>query len=121
MITEIVPGIMSYEVCNNRNTCFILFPFYGDAAFSEYFCTIIITVMEILYTINSRESTSHVSPFRMVFFYLVTTGWIFDIILLSEMGSSVPRQHAHLHTQAESGAYTYGIPPEFRGGVHLFI
>ena len=34
-------------------------------------------------------------------------------------GSPVPRQPAHLHTQAESG--TYGIPPEFRGGVHLFI
>ena len=25
-----------------------------------------------------------------------------------------------LHTQAESGAYLRGIPPEFRGGVHLF-
>ena len=32
----------------------------------------------------------------------------------------VPRQPARLHTQAESGA-SYGIPPEFRGGVHLFI
>ena len=30
----------------------------------------------------------------------------------------VPRQPAHLHTQAESGAYL-GIPPEFHGGVHL--
>ena len=30
----------------------------------------------------------------------------------------VPRQPAHLHTQAQPGAY--GIPPEFRGGVHLF-
>ena len=29
------------------------------------------------------------------------------------------RQPAHLHSQAESGAY--GIPPEFRGGVHIFI
>ena len=28
------------------------------------------------------ESTSYVSPFRMVFFYRVTTGWIFGIILL---------------------------------------
>ena len=35
-------------------------------------------------------------------------------------GSPVPCQPAHLHTQAESGAY-FGIPPEFRGGVHLFI
>ena len=37
--------------------------------------------------------------------------------LVSRDGFSrlVPRQSAHLHTQAESGAYTYGIPPEFRG------
>ena len=28
------------------------------------------------------ESTSYVFPFRMVFFYIVTTGWIFDISLL---------------------------------------
>ena len=28
------------------------------------------------------ESTSHVLSFRMVFFYLVSTGWIFDIISL---------------------------------------
>ena len=27
------------------------------------------------------ESTSYVSPFKMLFFYLVTTGWIFDISL----------------------------------------
>ena len=41
--------------------------------------------------------------------------------LVSRDGFSrpVPRQPAHLHTQAESGAYTYGILPEFRGGVHL--
>ena len=30
------------------------------------------------------ESTSYVLSFRMVFFYLVTTGWIFDISLLCE-------------------------------------
>ena len=41
--------------------------------------------------------------------------------LVSRDGFSrpVPRQPAHLQTQAESGAY--GIPPELRGGVHLFI
>ena len=27
-----------------------------------------------------KQSTLHVFPFRMVFFYLATTGWIFDII-----------------------------------------
>ena len=30
------------------------------------------------------ESTSYVSPFLVVFFYLVVTGWIFDISLLCE-------------------------------------
>ena len=42
--------------------------------------------------------------------------------LVSRDGFSrpVPRQPAHLHTQAESGSYLlYGISPEFRGGVHL--
>ena len=40
--------------------------------------------------------------------------------LVSRDGFSrpVPRQPAHLHTQAESGAYLR-ISPEFRGGVHL--
>ena len=40
--------------------------------------------------------------------------------LVSRDGFSrpVPRQRAHLHTQAESGAYLRE-PPEFRGGVHL--
>ena len=42
-----------------------------------------------------------------------------NLVSRDGFGSPVPRHSAHLHTQAESGAYTYGIPPEFRGGVHL--
>ena len=42
-----------------------------------------------------------------------------NLVSRDGFGNSVPRQPAHLRTQAESGAY--GIPPEFRGGVHLFI
>ena len=38
-----------------------------------------------------------------------------NLVSRDGFGSPVPRQPAHLHTQAESG---YGIPPEFRGGVH---
>ena len=38
-----------------------------------------------------------------------------NLISRDGFGSPVPRQSAHLHTQAESGAYTYGIPPECRG------
>ena len=30
------------------------------------------------------ESTSYVLSFRMVFFYLVTTGWIFDVSLCED-------------------------------------
>ena len=30
------------------------------------------------------ESTSYVLSFRLLFFYLVTTGWLFDISLLCE-------------------------------------
>ena len=45
-----------------------------------------------------------------------------NLVSREGFGSPVPREPAHLHTQAESisdGAY--GIPPDFRGGVHLFI
>ena len=43
-----------------------------------------------------------------------------NLVSRDGFGSPVPRQPAHLNTQAESGAYLR-IPPEFRGGVHLFI
>ena len=43
-----------------------------------------------------------------------------NLISRDGFGSPIPRQPAHLHTQAES-VLPYRIPPEFRGGVHLFI
>ena len=42
-----------------------------------------------------------------------------NLVSRDGFGSPVPPQPAHLHTQAESG--DSGIPPEFRGGVYLFI
>ena len=42
--------------------------------FPSIFCTIATFSLFI-------ESTLYVFSFQMVFFYLVTTGWIFDIIL----------------------------------------
>ena len=42
-----------------------------------------------------------------------------NLVSRDGFGRPVPRQPAHLHTQAKSGAY--GIHPEFRGGVHLFV
>ena len=45
-----------------------------------------------------------------------------NLVSRDGFGRPVPRQPAHLHTQAESSACLhYGSPPEFRGGVHLFI
>ena len=43
-----------------------------------------------------------------------------NLVSRDGFGSPVPRQPAHLHTQAESGAYLR-IPLELRGGVQLFI
>ena len=39
-----------------------------------------------------------------------------NLVSRDGFGSPVPRQAAHLHL-----VLTYGIPPEFRGGAHLFI
>ena len=33
----------------------------------------------------------------------------------------VLRQTGHFHTQAESGVFTHGTPPDSRGGVLLYI
>ena len=44
-----------------------------------------------------------------------------NLVSRDGFGSPVPRQPTHMHTQAESGAYLHGIPPDFRGGGHLFI
>ena len=53
----------------------VYFPFFGHLAFSEYFLVPFPLAL-------CMESTSYVLSFRMVvFFYLVTTGWIFDISL----------------------------------------
>ena len=65
---------VTFTVC----VCCCLFLFlYRDVSFSEYFCTITV------FSLSNKESTctSYVIPFRMVFFCLVTTGWIFDISL----------------------------------------
>ena len=50
----------------------VSFSFFGDVAFSEYFFVPFLLSL-------CMESTSYVLSFRMVFFFLVTTGWIFDI------------------------------------------
>ena len=44
-----------------------------------------------------------------------------NLVSRDEFGSPVPRQPAHLHIQAESGAYLRDSSPEFRGGVHYFF
>ncbi|CAN0368143.1 unnamed protein product, partial [Ascophyllum nodosum] len=49
-----------------------LFCFFGNVAYSEYFCTI--TVFSLY-----RRVRRTFSPFWMVFFYRVTTDWIFDV------------------------------------------
>ena len=52
----------------------VSFSFLGGVAFSEYLFVPFPLCL-------CMDSTSYVLSFRMVFFYLVTTGWIFDISL----------------------------------------
>ena len=42
-----------------------------------------------------------------------------NLVSRDSFGSPVPREPAHLHTQAESGAYLRDSS-RFRGGVHIF-
>ena len=41
-----------------------------------------------------------------------------NLVSRGGFGSPVPRQPAHLHTRLDQ-VLTDGIPPEFRGGVHV--
>ena len=55
-------------------TC-VSFSFFGDVVFSEY--------LFVPFPLSlCMERTSYVLSFRMVFFHIVTTGWIFDISLI---------------------------------------
>ena len=78
------PSFNRPSICRrpDSHTCFFFlfsFCFFGDVAFPEYF----VYHWRFLFVVW-RVRTSFVLSFRMVLFYLVTTGWIFDIILLYE-------------------------------------
>ena len=50
--------------------------FFGDVAFSDYYYIITVFLYYHRFSlIRKMENTSCVSPFRMAFFYLVTTGY----------------------------------------------
>ena len=58
----------------DSHTCFFRFVYMEMSLFQSFFfvpCPLSLCM----------ESTSYVLSFLMVFFYLVTTGWIFDISL----------------------------------------
>ena len=44
-----------------------------------------------------------------------------NLVSRDGFGSPVPRQPAHLYTHAESSAYLRNSPPEFRGGVLIYL
>ena len=57
------------------------------------------------YLINSIVSTSYVFSFRMVFFYLVTTGWIFDISLSCENSNQSIKSMVNINNQHYGALY----------------
>ena len=66
-----------------RVCLFFSFCSFGDVAFSEYFfCTIAIFSLYGEYVVRSFLPDG-------VFFYLVTTGWIFDISLCENSNQSI--------------------------------
>ena len=44
-----------------------------------------------------------------------------NLVSRNGFGSAVPRQPAHLSILTLNLVLTHGIPPDFRGGVHLYI
>ena len=70
---HIVLGMVEARSVNVKKTTAL--DTQGDVAFSEYF------LYHFRFLFVWRESTSYFLSFRMVSFYLVTTGWIFDISL----------------------------------------
>ena len=75
-----------------RVSFFFSFCLFGDVAFSEYFSIVPFPISLCM------ESTSHVICFRTMFFYLVTTGWIFDISLLCENSINQINQSVNFFT-----------------------
>ena len=61
--------------CLRPFSFWLFFCFFGDVAFSEYLCTIAVLSLFGEYVVRFILPDG-------VFFYLVTTGWIFDIIRL---------------------------------------
>ena len=75
------------------------FSVFVHVAFSDYFCTI--TVFSLY---------GYVFSFRMVFFYLVTTGWVFDISLCeNSINQSInqSRNYDHITKLSLSSALLY--------------
>ena len=59
------------------------------------------------------ESTTHVFPLRIVFFYLVTTGWIFDMSLcensINQCGCQKFSRWDHKVKKTPFGRKTYNV------------
>ena len=60
---------------------FVLFCFVTAASFFVSVSSFLFLCVPLPLSLCMMESTSYVFSFRMVFFYHVTTGWIFDISL----------------------------------------
>ena len=73
--------ILPKIICRRPDSHTFLFLFLRCRFFRVFFVPLFPLYLVLVYCI---ESTSYVLSFRMVFFYLVTTGWIFGISLLCE-------------------------------------
>ena len=72
------PSFNRPSICRRpgSHTCFVFFPPFVSLEMSLFRAFFVPSPFSLC-----MESTPYVLSFRMVFFYLVTTGWIIDISL----------------------------------------
>ena len=89
----ISPSFNRLSICRRPDSrmCFFLFSFclFGDISFSKLF------FVPLPFSL-CMKSTSYVLSIRMMFFYLVTTGWIFDFSLLCENSIISIKNHSYV-------------------------
>ena len=70
-------------------------------------------IINTVSSLSCLESTSYVFPFRMVFFYLVTAGWIFTSAYVREFNQSNQSIKIYIYLIIELPPYYYRVGVQY--------